>query len=103
MEFDFNDGSILKITEENVAIIQFNSLDIIQGNEQESCVNNDCWKWISSKSDLTSEQVDLFEDPKMHDDKPNRKCAEIKWHPKSIIEARTCTSQNADGVICQIP
>ena len=34
MEFDFNIGSILKITEENVGIIQFNSLDIIQCNEE---------------------------------------------------------------------
>ena len=30
--FDFNIGSILKITEENVAIIQFNSLNILQCN-----------------------------------------------------------------------
>ena len=30
VEFDFNIGSILKITEENVAIIQFNSLNIGQ-------------------------------------------------------------------------
>ena len=32
VEFDFNIGSILKITEENVAIIQFNSLNILQCN-----------------------------------------------------------------------
>jgi hypothetical protein len=64
---------------------------------------NDEWKWINSKSDLTSEQVDMFEEPKMHYDKPNRECAEIKWHPKSIIEARKCTVPHADGVICQIP
>ena len=30
VEFDFNIGSILKITEENVAIIQFNSLNMGQ-------------------------------------------------------------------------
>ena len=34
VEFDFNIGSILKIAEENVAIIQFNSLNIIQCNEE---------------------------------------------------------------------
>ena len=34
VEFDFNIGSILKITEENVAIIQFNSLNIGQCNEE---------------------------------------------------------------------
>ena len=103
VEFDFNDGSILKVTEENLAIIQFNSLDIIQCNEQESCTNNDHWKWISSNSHLTLEQLELFDEPKMHDDKPKRECAEIKWHPKSIIEARSCTVPHADGVICQIP
>ena len=35
VDFDFNIGSILKITEENVGIIQFNSLNIIiQCNEE---------------------------------------------------------------------
>ena len=82
---------------------QIEQEDISQGNEQESCINNNCWKWISSHSHLTPVQLDLFEDPKMHDDKPKRDCAEIKWHPKSIIEARKCTVPHADGVICQIP
>ena len=36
VEFDFNVGSILKITEENVAIIQFNSLNIVQCNEEKN-------------------------------------------------------------------
>ena len=90
--------------EENINLNnQFNSLDIVQCNEQESCTNNDHWKWISSNSHLTPEQLELFDDPKMHDDKPKRECAEIKWHPKSIIEARSCTVPHADGVICQIP
>ena len=35
VEFDFNIGSVLKITEEN-AIIQFNSLNIIQCNEEKN-------------------------------------------------------------------
>ena len=36
VEFNFNIGSILKITEENVGIIQFNSLNIIQCNGNNS-------------------------------------------------------------------
>ena len=36
VEFDFNVGSILKITEENVAIIQFNSLNILQCHEEKN-------------------------------------------------------------------
>ena len=34
VEFDFNIGSILKITEVDTCILQFNSLDIIQCNEE---------------------------------------------------------------------
>ena len=36
VEFDFNVGSILKITEVNVAIIQFNSLNILQCHEEKN-------------------------------------------------------------------
>ena len=34
VEFDFHVGSILKITEVDVTIIQFNSLDILQCNQE---------------------------------------------------------------------
>ena len=34
VEFDFNVGSILKIAEHNACIMQFNSLDVLQCNEE---------------------------------------------------------------------